>query len=271
MKNAKFLLVAAFLAVSFSVMAASSRASTVLSLAEIQTIPTAQVVAIHAPVKNGAVEGQDVSVYTGPYKANIASATNGSNLLGDRVIFCIDLSQWSSGSYTPYLVQEDLADAPLPGITGYHPLLGKATKVQKLFDLYYDTLNVTVGSPATAAFQVALWEICYDGADATMDAFNTSSSTRGDFYTTNSTVGAAANVLLAGLTGTTPVAHSLVAFSSILTPTNENAGLYQDYIYVMKSGDIAGNPVPEPTTFAAWIGLALTLGAGRLLRRRSKV
>jgi hypothetical protein len=130
--------------------------------------------------------------------------------------FCVELSQYASGSYYTYTIQ-NVAD-----VFGS----SKATELSKLWGEYYDTIASSSNPNSYGlAFQACVWEIVYDydGTAASLDV------TRGEFMVDGSYKNSAlANTWLSSLAN----ADSMATLA-VLT-NNQN----QDYLV----------SVPEPAT-----------------------
>ncbi len=117
--------------------------------------------------------GKNVKVDIGSQSFNcfagglIHRGSNGTGALtgldGNYTTFCSDLTQEASFSGTQYTLAP-IANLPLT--VGY-PAMG-ATKAQKVYDLYAGANGRQFSSDGNwgAAFQIALWEIIYDGSSS---------------------------------------------------------------------------------------------------------
>ena len=101
--------------------------------------------------------GAPVSVGVGPFQWSQPLPVN-ANYPSAITTYCIDLDQYFyPGTAHQFTVQSNLALAPTIGSAD------QAAPITELFDRYYQS-SLTSTDNATA-FQFALWELVYDGAD----------------------------------------------------------------------------------------------------------
>lgn len=192
------------------------------------------------------------SITPGPYYWQQTGTPMNSNFGSSIATFCVELNQGFPSASENYTVNT------LASVAG----TSKAGAIEKLFANNYNSSwanSSFTGSTAATAFQLALWELVYDGAAGALGSGNfryTGSLTSG--------VGLAAANMLAALAGT-----STSAFSSLF-PNKQvvwlSNGTKQDQIVIIpKAPDV---PVPAPPSVVL-AGLALGTGVfGRLIRRR---
>lgn len=191
-----------------------------------------------APANTTAFGTTVIDMPTGVFNFTVVSSTD-PRFSGSFQAFCADYFQAVSAGteyvYTPVAISE------LPDI-GSDPT--KLARIQELFDRFFAT-SLTGNDPA-GAFQLALWELAYDGT-GTLDIDS------GNFFATGG-----ANVTIAQNwldTLDDPTAASPTDSYTLVGLFNPSA---QDQIAV------ALNPVPAP----AGVVLALLGGVVMIARRR---
>lgn len=147
--------------------------------------------------------------------------TNPVGLQGDFSAFCIELTQGVSvgNTYSSYEAIQ-LAAAPQPAASPYAPMgVGDARLISDLWEKHRESLTT---ANDYAAFQIAIWEIVYDGGE---------DLSAGNFrMRNNNTVKNLAQGWLDGLNDEAPIATYLYALShenkqDMLVPTPGAAGL----------------------------------------------
>jgi hypothetical protein len=193
------------------------------------------------------------SITPGPYYWQQTGSPMNSNFASNIATFCVELNQGFPSASADYTVNS------LASVAGS----AKAGAIEKLFANNYNSSwanSSFTGSTNSTAFQLALWELVYDGPSGTLGGGNfryTGSLTSG--------VGLAAKNMLAALAGTSSSAFSsLYPNSQIVWLSN---GSKQDQITIIpKVPDVPGVPAPPSILLA---GLALGTGVfGRVFRRR---
>jgi hypothetical protein len=164
--------------------------------------------------------------------------------------YCIELDQGFGSNPITYTVQTNLAAAPTIGTAS------KATAITSLFDRFY---NSTIGNTTRqAAFQLALWDILYDGAPST--SINESAS--GRIRYSNSTT----QTMLDAIANNTAYSNGSLAGNRLVALVN---GTSQDQLTV-DPNPTPGNPVPAPPALAlAGIAFAALAGRSRALKRKA--
>lgn len=180
--------------------------------------------------------------------------------------FCIELAPGQNlpapGANTIFDVRT-LAAAPTIGSTD------KAAAITELYGRFYDTAwgsNSFTGSDQSVAFQIALWELLYDGANPA----NTT-SLNGGAFNINGTFAqkALAQTWLNALDGDTSLFDSrlggleLVALVAPGGPGAKSQDNIQDQIALRPRGVV---PAP-PGLILAGIGLVSLLGRARFMRK----
>jgi hypothetical protein len=193
------------------------------------------------------------SITPGPYYWQQTGSPMNSNFNSSIATFCVELNQGFPSASADYTVNS------LASVKG----AATADAIQKLFANNYNTAWASssfTGSTNSTAFQLALWELVYDGASGVLGTGNfqyTGSLTSG--------VGLAAKNMLAALAGTSSSSFgSLYPGQQVVWLSN---GSKQDQITIITPKvPTPGVPVP-PTIVLA--GLALGTGMfGRVFRRR---
>jgi hypothetical protein len=193
------------------------------------------------------------SITPGPYYWQQTGSPLNSNFGSTVATFCVELNQGFAASSASYTVSA----------LGAVKSAATTDAIQKLFANNYNSAwasSTFTGSTASTAFQLALWELVYDGPGGALGTGNfkyTGSLTSG--------VGLAAVNMLSALAGTSSTAfNSLFPNSQVVWLSN---GSYQDQITLApKAPQPPGVPAPPSIILA---GLALGTGLfGRVLRRR---
>lgn len=174
---------------------------------------------------------------TGPINSNFNTAVP---------TYCIELDQGLSSSSTTFTVQTNLASVTTIGTTA------KANAITSLFDRFY---NSTIGNTTRqAAFQLALWEILYDGAPSS--AVNEGGS--GNVKFSNSL----AQSFLNDIQNNAYYTNGSLAGNRLVALTN---GSIQDQLTV--DPNPPGNPVPAPpAVLLAGLGALALFGRARFTR-----
>lgn len=186
--------------------------------------------------------GSSTTVNGGPFHWTQSTPLN-TNYATAVTTYCIDLDQTVSkgGTYT-YTVQPDLKLAPTIGNN-----TAKINAITELFDRYYNS-SLTSASAATA-FQLALWELVYDGASS-------KSLTAGRVQGSNALATSMLNSL-----GTAYSNHDLAGYHLVALVS----GTKQDQIMVVKDPTSPSAVPAPPGLVLAGMGFGCVL-LGRLRR-----
>ncbi len=158
--------------------------------------------------------------------------------------YCIDIEQFIKlGQAHTFTIQPHLALAPTIGTEA------KAAAITELYDRYY--LTGLTNTANQNAFQLALWELVYDGPDSR-------NLSAGRIQVTNAQAQAMLNSL-----GTPYSTHDL-AGSKLLALVSDTK---QDQLVVIPG---PGKPVPAPPAVVlAGVGVLALLGRARWNRRKA--
>ena len=162
--------------------------------------------------------------------------------------YCVDPAHYSATAFVPYLVP-----AITDSLAAAFPT--QAATIQSLFDQYYAG---TIGNAgASAAFQLALWEVADDDGNLSTGSVQVNAGTSPSLV-------AGASAMLSGPGYLGPNPYYLTVFQVDRTAAGQ-AG--QDYI-VASTDPIYVSAIPEPASYVMVIaGLAL-IGLGARARRR---
>lgn len=189
--------------------------------------------------------GSVVSVGGGPFHWTQTTPIN-TNYASAITTYCIDLNHGvTSGTYT---TQSNLALAPTIGTAA------KGSAITELFDRYYN--SSLTSSANSSAFQLALWELVYDGATSKSLS---AGSIQGD---TTKAYTAQAQSMLTSLGSGSYAIHDL-ATSRLEALVSSNGN--QDQIMVVPNPPKA-IPAP-PAVMLAGIGVLALFGRSRWTRR----
>ncbi|HDS85097.1 MAG TPA: hypothetical protein ENN97_07895 [Phycisphaerales bacterium] len=178
---------------------------------------------------------------------NLTLTNNGFDYPLGSMAFCIEPQNTTKNKVSYSVV--DLSNAPSPLGPGGNPMgAGKADLLRELFGRRFDSVT---DNQTAAAFQLAVWEVVFDGGPDYGNAWNLTNSNGGNFYvnsTGSATITLATN-WLNELDGSGPMAN-LVGLSH---------QSYQDFVTMYT--------VPAPGAILLG-GLGTSL-VGWLRRRRS--
>ena len=190
-----------------------------------------------------------------------AASLNGGLPIADILLFCIELPRPSAsfGSGASY----PLHDAPLMANGG----LMDAGRLGKLTELFEDYSLAPATAVASAAMQLAVWEVIYEnGSTMNVGSGNFSAPTALNWGNVDlASAKAAANQMFADLDGI--YGGQLYSFNNF-----GNKGGLQDFIAYKASGTFGcndvdcGGTVPEPGSMA--LAASAMLGLGIVGRRR---
>jgi hypothetical protein len=203
--------------------------------------------------------GVPVSAGIGGLDATFVDTSSGSGTFssfGFDTVFCVDLFS-HAGAFGRSIVYDKVLNADATN-------LNNVTALSKLF-----TFNggvTSVNATASAALQLAVWELLYDGEGGSLSTGNFKSGS------VNAAVVTAANTLLVGA-ATSTAGYDITLFTDNAYRTKPT---YQDFITATQNfggsctlGNCDVTPVPEPTTLSlAMAGLGV-IGFGALRRRRA--
>lgn len=147
--------------------------------------------------------------------------------------------------------------APIDNVGSNYVMGANAATLQKFWDAYFS--QSFASNEKSAAFQLGVWEIVYDGGEsANIGAGNfTSSAVAGNLVSAGAL--SQAQTWLSGLNAVSPTEHySLYVLS--------DAGL-QDQLFGVKAA--GGTPVPLPAAFPASLVVLAGVGAWKKFRRRA--
>ena len=156
--------------------------------------------------------------------------------------FCIDPSQYASGSASDYFLASGLS------------ALGNSTKETWVSNLYSNSYASSIGSTTdAAAFQLALWDLAKD------DGNLSSGSVRSTGSTNTTVLGSANSMIAAAKSGAGPAQYSFSLYTS---------NTAQDYVVVTSV-----SAVPEPETYAMLLSGMCLLGftARRRLQKAKQI
>ena len=216
------------------------------------------------------LNGSSMTVTPAPYFFNSSPPPSGG---GSPISsFCIQLTAGlDSTSYAPYNVVS-LTD---PSTTISANNGSKATQVanaiEALYGMYYNTAWGTqgTGSTASAAFQLALWELTYDGAADVTNTNNPNFLGSGSFQATWSSSATEAQTMLNQVLNN--VSQGITDFNNnlpgetLVALTNPSL---QDQLWLEPTPKVPVNGVPAPSgLLLAGFGLVALVGRSRLNRR----
>lgn len=156
--------------------------------------------------------------------------------------FCIDPSQYASGSASDYFLASGLS------------ALGNSTQETWVSNLYSNSYASSIGSTTdAAAFQLALWDLAKD------DGNLSSGSVRSTGSTNTTVLGSANSMIAAAKSGAGPAQYSFSLYTS---------NTAQDYVVVTSV-----SAVPEPETYAMLLSGMCLLGftARRRLQKAKQI
>lgn len=199
----------------------------------------------------------------GPFTWTEFNDPSNPNFPPPTITYCIELigALPSPGSSAVFGVDTNLANAPSIGTAA------KANAILELYGKYY-TPAMNSGGIDSRAFQLALWELIYDGPNSG----NANSLSNGNFRAHGLSATATAQAMLANITGTNPGAFNtnsylqgqeLVALIAPAPGSNKPQD-YQDQLALRPK------PIPAPPALLlASIGIFGLMGRMRWLRRKT--
>ncbi|MBX9581744.1 MAG: hypothetical protein K2P78_07120 [Gemmataceae bacterium] len=216
------------------------------------TNPTATITLNGATVSNTPV---------GPFTWTENNDPSNTNFPPPTITYCIEINGAlpSPGSSGVFAVETNLANDPALGAL-------KANAIMELYGKYW-TPAMNSGGLDSRAFQLALWELVYDGPNAA----NANSLGTGNFQGTGLSASSAAQTMLNNVTGTNPGAFNtnqylqgqeLVALIAPV-PGSPKPQDFQDQLALRPKAV----PAP-PAILLAGLGLVGLVGRARWNRRK---
>lgn len=197
---------------------------------------------------------QNISVM--PYGTTpVPQILRDNNLIGNSATFCVDIWDWSSGSYSPYDMVP-LSSAPDPGAGPMNDT--RARRLAELLDEHW-TQGVTLDNITAAALQASIWEIVNESDTLTPSQYNVNS---GQFWLNGGTGSASPQVQARDLANTwlqslSAEGTSPANYLALTSPSHFNPSGRQDQDYLVRV------PVPG-AVLLGFLGLS---AAGLRLRR----
>jgi hypothetical protein len=222
-------------------------------------------------------------VEPGPYFFNeIPPPSGGGSPIST---FCVQLTAGTTTSQAPYTVSALNTTSTASSIAANNPtnVNGVANAIEALYGMYYNTAwgSLSTFQSATSsvqaqasAFQLALWELTYDG---TSDVANPNSNhffSSGNFQTGSGSAEQEAQTMLNNVLNN--ISQGITDFNqnlpgeTLVILTNPT---YQDQIFLESTPKVppsVATPAP-PGVFLAGFGLIALMGRARLLRRKPAV
>ena len=193
------------------------------------------------PVTYNPNGGPSTTLNAGPFQWTQTAPLN-TNFPTAVTSYCIDLDHFiSKGNTYQYTAQSDLKLAPTIGND-----LAKVSAINELFDRNYN--SSLTSSTNSAAFQLALWELVYDGASS-------KSLSAGRIRANNTQAQNMLNSL-----GTSYSNHDLAG--SHLTALVSVKGAQDQITVVPNPPPVSGVPAP-PALLLAGVGVLALLGRAR--------
>jgi hypothetical protein len=204
------------------------------------------------------------SATPGPYCWHPVNAPLNSGFATPTATFCVELNQpITTGNTYTYTIDTNLAQMPTIGSTT------KGNQILELWGRHYDASwanSSFTGSLQSTAFQLALWELIYDGPGNLNLTTGNFRSQSGSVSNPTTATGLAAQ----WLGQLSPTGSNAAAFSNQFTGyqlvglTNGSA---QDQITMLAPQPLVGSVPAPPGAVLGAIGLLALAGRARLLRR----
>jgi hypothetical protein len=201
------------------------------------------------PVSYNPNGGASVTEYAGPFHWTQTAPTS-----ANITTYCIDLTHYIStgGTYT-YTTVPVASLVPLSGDGTGINTTAKVNAIDALFNKYY-TISQTSAADS-AAFQLALWKLEYDGPSSSPTSLTTGTiQLAGDTKTT---------LAQEMLNGTLPSSYNDLANASLVALISGTSN--QNQIEVVPNPPVAGVPAP-PALMLAGIGVLGLVGRARWAR-----
>jgi len=229
------------------------------------------------------VPGQSVSlngsmsskVEPGPYFWNVNPPPSGG---GSPIsTFCMELSQGITTSSATYTITPINATSGTTISANNSNVQGVANALEALYGLYYNTAWGTLSSfqnssstiqSNAAAFQLALWELVYDGTNDLNNPNATNFFSSGNFTASSSSAEMEAQTMLSNVLsninqGVTDFGQNLPGLT-LVALTNP---CYQDQLWLEPTPKVPSAVPAPPGILLAGFGLFALVGRARLNRR----
>jgi hypothetical protein len=217
-------------------------------------------------------------VEPGPYFFNVNPPPSGG---GSPIsTFCMELTQGVTSSSAPFnIVALNSTTSPTTINKNNSNVQGVANAIEALYGFYYNTawgsLSTFKSSSSTvqnnaSAFQLALWELIYDGTSDLTNPNSTSFFSAGNFQSPSSSAEQEAQTMLSNVLnninqGLTDFNNNLPG-ETLVALTNSS---YQDQLWLEPTPKVpppSAVPAP-PGIMLAGFGLFALFGRARLIRR----
>jgi hypothetical protein len=217
------------------------------------------------------LNGSSNSVEPGPYFFNVIPPPSGG---GSPIsTFCMELGQGVTTSSAPYNVVSLTDPSTTISKNNGSSAGAVANAIEALYGFYYNTAwGTQSGAKASnstdfTAFQLAIWELVYDGASDISNPNATNFFSTGNLTSPPSSAEAEAQAMLNNVLnnvnqGITDFNENLPGLS-LVALTNCS---YQDQLWLDPTPKVTGVPAP-PGIVLAGLGLFALIGRARLNRR----
>jgi hypothetical protein len=224
-----------------------------------------------APTLTVTLDGKQMSgVEPGPYFFNVNPPPNGG---GSPIsTFCMELGQGiDSGAAAPYSVTALNSSSGTTISANNSNVQGVANALEALYGFYYQTAwNTGKGTnipgsntPMSSAFQLAIWELIYDGTNDIQSPNATNYFSTGNFQVGTCTAEQEAQTMLNNVLnninqGITDFGENLPG-ETLVALTNPT---YQDQLWLQPTPKVSAVPAP-PGILLAGFGLVALFGRAR--------